>query len=502
MKRGIVLLIVVTMLLSTFVGCGETSDSSVNDNSATNNQVSNNEKKDKETDNTNQVNEMTIYIRMMEAQDKWFRENIITNFEKEYGVKINVRTFDNVVDLMQVLELDKKQQSIGLVKTADSMLHPLAERGYVMNLRDIEGINLDADLSEYMDQALELATVNGEPYYIPRKLETNTLLYLKSKVNDAAANWEQFKGDINTMFEAENGFGLPDSYMLESDPNQWDWYDLAVVGYYWSHTEINGSMEPRIAHRGKDYSGTTTELVTKAFQVGASQEDILHMTGQAIVDTFEWEVFMKENGLYNPGMWEEGWSGGGIWNAMAAGKVYLAFMHQIDAFFIHGGTDPSMMGYLVDPDDMAVAVMPAGASLEIEGGQPARTGSHASQLGGWCWGIPTTTPDAKLSYELARYITNAENHRAEASTFGMMPVRKDIMNDLDTAFEAQWIQDVFNTAVNQLNSDVTRLPIDSNWPAIGQLYNDAWYDIVVSGNNSDIESTLQGYTEKASDYLE
>ena len=447
------------------------------------------------------TDEITVYIRMMESQDKWFRENIIADFEKETGVKVNVRTFENTVDLMQVLELDKGQNTVGLVKTADSMLTPLVANELIMNLKDVEGIDLEADLDEYLDQALELSYVDGEPYFIPRKLETNTLLYLKTPVADAVANWEGMKADIEAMFKAENGVGLPDGYALEADPNMWDWYDLAVVGYYWSNTEMDGVVEPGIAHRGKDYGGTQTELVTKAFQAGASQEDVLNMTGQAIVDTYEWEVFMKDNGLYNPGMWEEGWSGGGIWNAMAAGKVYLAFMHQIDAFFIHGGTDPSMTGYLVDPDEMAVAVMPAGASLEIADGAPVRMGDHASQLGGWSWGIPTSTPDANLSYDLARYITNAENHAKEASTFGMMPVRKDIMANLGDSFDQAWIQDVFNNAVNQLGQNVTKLPVDARWPEIGQLYNDAWYDIVVNNNNSDIEATLKTYADKAAEIL-
>jgi maltose-binding protein MalE len=503
MKKLLALILVLVMATSLLAACGssdnggsDTPAPAEKEEPAKNDAVPEKEEVEVSVEDGYSVDEMTVYIRMMESQDKWFRENIISDFEKETGVKINVRTFESITDLIQVLELDKDQNTVGLVKTAAEMLNPLVANDLVLNLKDIEGIDLDADLDEYLDAALELSYVDGEPYYIPRKLETNTLLYVKSKVDEAVAGWEPMKGDIDAMFAATNGVGLPADYALEADPNMWDWYDLAVVGYYWNATE----GEPKIAHRGKDYGGTQVELVTKAFQAGATQEEVLNFSGQAIQDAYEWEVFMKENSLYNPGMWEEAWSGGGIWNAMAGGQVYLAFMHQIDAFFIHGGTDPSMTGYLANPDDMATAIMPAGASLEMADGAPARMGEHASQLGGWSWGIPASTPDANLSYDLARYITNAHNHAKESSTFGMMPVRKDIMANLGESFEEQWIQDVFNTAVSQMDN-VTKLPTDGNWPAIGQLYNDAWYDIVVNGNNSDIPGALKMYEEKAAEIL-
>lgn len=497
--RKILSLFMTLLLMLSVVGCTDNKEKGDSQKTPSSSDSSQGQEQDEDT-LTFDAKEMTVYIRMMESQDKWFRENIIKKFEQLHGVKINVRTFENVVDLQQILELDK-ENTIGLVKTGDSMVTPLAKKGFMMRLNEIDGVDVASDLGDYLEEAVALGTIDGEPYYIPRKLETNTLLYLKSAVEDAVANWEPMKDAIQAMFKAENGFGLPSDYTLEADPNAWDWYDLAVAGYYWANTEMNGMKEPRIAHRGKDYAGTTTELVTKAFQAGASQEEVLHMTGQGIVDAYEWEVFMKENGLYNPGMWEEGWSGGGIWKAMAAGKVYLAFMHQIDAFFIHGGTDPSMTGYLANPDDMGVAIMPAGASLDMADGKPARMGKHASQLGGWWWGIPKSTPDAKLSYALARFITNAENHKAEASTFGMMPVRKDIMDDLGSSFEEDWIKDVFQNAVKQINSDVTPLPTDLNWPEIAQLYNDAWFDIVVSGNHDNVQSQLETYTKKAADIL-
>lgn len=494
-KRIIALLCITMLLVGTLVGCGSKTEVPNANDEQTGSAEQNNVKKFK-------TNEITLYIRMMEMQDKWFRENIIKPFEKKYGVKVNVRTFEKEVDLQNILELDKDKKTIGLVKTPHTQLIPLVKKGLIMDLGQAVGDRYKEDIKEYTDAAIKMATIDGKVYYIPRKLETNTLLYLKSKVKDAVENWKKFEGPINDMFKKYNGVGLPDGYTLEADPNEWDWYDLAVVGYYWANTEYNGKKEPRIAHRGKKYGGTIVEMLTKIYQAGGTPEDALAMNTEPVKDMFEWEVFFKENGLYNPGMWEEGWSGGGIWKAMAAGKVYLAFMHQIDAFFIHGGSNPNMTGYLVDPDDMGVAIMPKGASLKLKDGKPVREGKHASQLAGWWWGIPSSTPDAELSYELARWITNAENHKEEVQTFGMMPIRKDIVNNLKGTFKEAWMQEVFNTANRQVQASVQPVPQVTEWPAVGQLYLDAWYDIVVDGNNKDIQKTLdEKYAPKAKEAL-
>jgi maltose-binding protein MalE len=481
-KKLVSIFMMFTLIIGVMAGCS--SESTISDESV---------------DKKFKTDEITIYIRMMEMQDKWFRENIIKPFERKYGVKVNVRTFESSVDLENVLKMDKDKNTIALVKTLHSDLVPFVEKGLMMDLETAVGDRYKEDIQEYTDISVEMGTINGKVYYIPRKLETNTLLYLKSKVKDAVDNWKKFEIEINAMFKKENGYGLPDGYELESDPNQWDWYDLAVVGYYWANTEYDGKKEPRIAHRAKRYEGSVTELVTKVYQAGGTPDDALAMNTDPVKDTFKWEVFFKENNLYNPGMWEEGWSGGGIWEAMAKGKVYLAFMHQIDAFFIHGGSNPNMTGYLADPDDMGLAVMPKGVSLELENGQPVREGSHGSQLAGWWWGIPTSTPDPELSYELARWITNAENHKAEAQQFGMLPIRKDIINNLEGTFAEEWMQEVFDVANRQVQEGVQPIPQVTVWPEFVQLYLDAWYDIVVDGKYSVDEGLDNVYGSKATE---
>jgi ABC-type glycerol-3-phosphate transport system substrate-binding protein len=434
-----------------------------------------------------EVREFTLLIRMMDQQDRWFREELVPSFAKEAGAKITVVTFDQFPDIEVMADLEHKsgRHTIGVIKTPMEEVFPMVAKKFMMPLKDIVGEEqLRKDLAEYVDAGVEAGKIEGVQYYIPRKLEANAFFYLKSKVSKAVANWQSMKGDINAMFKAYNGYGLPAGYSLEPDPNEWDWYDLGVVSYYWAHTPgEDGLTMPRMAHRGKDYDGTTSELLTKIYQMGGTEKDVLSMDTDPVIDMFEWEAFYVHNGLYVPAMWEESWSGGGIWKGFAAGRVYAAFMHQIDAFFLHGGTHPDMAGYLVDPNDMATAIMPKGVSLELDSsGRPVREGGHHSNFSGWWWGVPNTSPNPGLSYKLIRLITSYEWHKKESSTFGMMPVRNDIYEDLSKAFPEKWMQGVFNTALAQFKAGTVKAPMVPAWASISQNYRSAWYDVCTGRN--------------------
>jgi ABC-type glycerol-3-phosphate transport system substrate-binding protein len=432
--------------------------------------------------------EMTVLIRMMDMQDKWFREELVPAFEKEYNCKLNVVTFDKFPDIevMVKLEVDTGRKTIGFVKTPQDEVYPMVALGYMMPLEDIVGKEeVEKIKDEYVESAWNFGVIEGKTYYIPRKLETYLFFYLKSKVAEAVANWETFKDDINAMFKDYNGYGLPAGYEFEADPSEWDYYDLAVFAYYWAHTPgEDGLTKPRLCHRGKDYGGTSAELYTKIFEMGGTAEDIAAMDTDPVIDMYEWEAFFIHNNLYDSGMWEESWSGGGIWKALAAGRVYAAnHMHQIDSFFIRGGTHPDMAGYLADPEDMGLALVPKGVSLELDAdGKPVREGGHYSNFAGWWWGVPVTSPDPKLSYELARFITSAEWHKKESSIFGMMPVRKDIYADLAAAFPEKWMQEVFDISLKQFEAGTEPPLLVPTLASISQLYRNAWYDICTGKN--------------------
>jgi len=431
-----------------------------------------------------QINkDFVLVIRMMGIQDAWFREHLIRPFEKMHGANVTVASFDGFWDLEVMLKLDRQRNapSIGLVKTPLEMTRPLKDFmspfDDILNKDDLESLK-----AVYDPSALEKGRIEGKLYYLPRKLETRMMVYVKSKVNEAVAGWKKFESDIAKALSTHNGFGLPSDYTLESDPNQWDYFDLFVAAWYWSRTPYYGITLPRMAHRGKKYAGTVVGLVDRTFQMGGNEENVLKMDSRPVVDMFLWEALYRKYRLYNPSMWQDPWSGGGIWNAMKDGKVYLAMMHQIDCFFIHGGTHPQMQGYLVDPDEMGVAVMPGGVSLEVDDrGIPCRKGNKKAGTSGWWWGIPKTAPNPRLSAALAQWITEYKNHRDECRTFGMMPVRKDITSDLKGVFPEAWMARVFDTSIHQLtlNGD-TMAPLLPEYSEIGKIYLAAWYDIVVS----------------------
>jgi ABC-type glycerol-3-phosphate transport system substrate-binding protein len=336
-------------------------------------------------------------------------------------------------------------------------------------------------------------------------LETHLLFYLESKVQDALDGWQGYRAEIDAMLREANGYGLPAGYDLEQEPREWDFYDIAVLAYFWANHSYQGLTIPRLAHRGKRYHGTVNELITRIFQLGGDREDVLSMETDAVGDMFGWESFFIKNHLYHSGMWEQAWSGGDIWNAISSGEIFMCVFHQIDFFFVHGGSDPTMTGYLADPSDMGVAIMPKGVSLELTSdGRPQRVAGHYSNLSGWWWGVPVTSPDPELSYRLARFITSRENQIEECSRFGMFPVRVDVVDDLAEAFHEEWKRTVFRTTQMQFESGTEEPPRLDEWSQIGKNYLDAWYDLCVKRmtlRKEEISAGLKQYAKINQDIL-
>jgi ABC-type glycerol-3-phosphate transport system substrate-binding protein len=442
----------------------------------------------------NKKGELTVLIRMMPAQQRFFREQIVKEFEKEYKCRVNLATFNNEWDIERMLKLDagKKVPEIGLVKTPFEITRVLVEKGFMSRLSDVvDSAQVSADLAEYHPLAAGLGIINSEAYYIPRKLETRIMFYRKSKVADAVAKFEAHKARISTELKQRNGYGLPKDYVFENDPAEWDFYDIYVAGSIWANEEYNGVKVGRIAHRGARYGGTALTLVDRALQIGADQKDILTLNGDKTTEMYLWENQMIKSGMYNPGMWQDPWKGSDIYNGIKDGKVFLSFLQQIDCFLVHGWEeDPGMPTYLPDMNDMGLCMMPKAVSFTMQkGGKPQYEGSRKISIGGWWWGIPKTSPNAKLAYDFARFVASKENQARECSRFGMIPVRKDIMGNMSMVFEHGWVGEIFKVSTDQVtanmgDSDITTVPLVKQYSAVAQNMVEAWYKLCVEYDES------------------
>jgi len=431
--------------------------------------------------------EFTVLVRMMPAQQRFFEQEIVAKFNKEHNCKISVASFTDQWDIERFLKLDagKKSPEIGLVKTPFEVTRDLAYKGYVLPLsKVVDSAKVMMDLAEYHALASGLGYVDGVPYYIPRKLETRILFYRKSMVADAVAKFDKHKKRINDELKKQNGYGLPKDYVLESDPNKWDLYDVYVAGSIWAHEEYNGVKMARIAHRGARYEGTALDLVDRALQLGATHQDIL-VLGDKTAQTMLWENIFIRNGLYNPGMWQDPWRGANLYNGIKDGKVFLTYFQQIDCFNVHGWPDdPGMPTYLPEINDMGLAAIPKAVSFELDSkGAPAFEGTRSISTGGWWWGIPVTSPNPRLAYEFARFITSKANQAQECSKFGMIPVRKDILLNLPEVFPEGWVGDIFKTSVDQVAVNaLTTVPLVKEYPQVEQNLIDIWYSLCVEYN--------------------
>ncbi|MGE5856134.1 MAG: ABC transporter substrate-binding protein, partial [Syntrophaceae bacterium] len=386
--------------------------------------------------------ELTILLHMLPNQEIYFRNDVLNEFEKLNNCKINIVKFEQWWDIetMLMLQKEKKDPNIFLVKVPFEMTRVLAGKGLMEPLDTIIAPDvLERDMAEYHPLALGLGYIDNKPFYIPRKLETRLIFYLKSKVDEAVKNWKKDEKELNKLLKKQNGYGLPKGYELEAEPEKWDLYDIFVMGWYWAHQKYFNTnvFMPRIAHRADRYEGTALGLVDQAIQFGGSSDDILRMDAEPVMDMFLWEAVFVKNKIFNPDMWNESWRGSNIYDAIKDGKVFLTVFQQIDCFLVHGWEEsPEMPGYLKDPEDMGVATMPLAVSFELNpDGTYKKVGSKKISTGGWWWGIPKTSPDKALAYQLARFVTNRDNQSVECSKFGMIPVRKDIINNLSDAFE-------------------------------------------------------------------
>ena len=436
--------------------------------------------------------ETSVLIHMMDAQETFFRTEVVPSFTRGSRTRVNV-VHMNTVDSIAA-DVARLGPGAGLIKIPFYQGWGLVERGVIAPL---ESLVTAAEMEEIEATYLltSLGRKEGKTWFIPRKFETRLMVYSRKRVAEVVARRHEMRSAVDSALQRLNGRGLPAAYVFKEDPGQWDFFDLFFAGYVWSRTTYHGREHGRVAHQGRRYGGTSQRIVDRVFQCGGSAQDVLLMSGDAVVDAFEWEAAYALSGVYNPRMWEKGWGSLEIWEGFGNEGVFLSFLTQSDCFFLHGTGNDGLQGYLDDPADMGIAVMPAGGSLQLnELGDPLRSGSRAITTGGWWWGVAASSSDTRAAYRLARHITSVNNQIQGCTRFGMIPVRKDILSDITMMFGGGWVTRIYEASFHQLMHNAsTAIPDHPAFGQIADLYLDAWFDLAVQRGVDRYGSLEQGY---------
>jgi ABC-type glycerol-3-phosphate transport system substrate-binding protein len=423
----------------------------------------------------------TIAVNMIPDELDYFTNEIVAGFNKANKCDLQVMNYtDNArlpgfFDKLPRRKSGQKYPRLGVAMIPHERTRSLIKAG---KLRSLNSFLSKEKIEEIKDTyfLVDMFESEAKIFLIPRKLETRMLVYLKDKVKAAQDHWIEMKPDIDEALRDENGAGLPMEYALEASPDLWDFFDLFVVGYYWKHHADNQLKAGRMAHRGKKYHGTVTGLMDRVFQCGGTETAVLDLRMDPAADAFAWECLMIKHGLYNPKIWEQSWSGVDIWTAFKAHETYLAFMTQIDCFFLMGGEKGSAP--YVKPENLGVSVMPGGCSIELsDPGAVLRKGRHAVSTGGWWWGIPKKGAKRKLAFKFIEYVTSLEVQKKECGKFGLIPVRMEMMMNSPDFFKSKALQKIFKVSKHQLtNNSINSVPVVKDYNKLEKIYLDIWYD--------------------------
>lgn len=427
------------------------------------------------------LKKLTVLTHMEPDQEFYFKNTILKDYEKKTSVKVSVLKYGSTDSLEGYLK--KYSGKVNLVLVPDEESRFLLNRGY---FKPLDMFLTPEELRFFNDNFLlsSFGMADARPTLIPRQFETSLLVYSKSKVKDALKEWPQLKEKINGEIKRNNGFGLPAGYSLESDPNKWDYYDIAVVGLIWANTEFNGRMASRVAHRARKNPELSMHIENDIYQLKGDSTDIFNCRGDAVVDAVQWESFYAASGVYNKKMWESGWGGPELLEMFASGEIFLATMTQAECFYLHGTGHAERKGLMKDPSDLGVALMPTACSFELDvNGKIVRKGIKSVATKIWWWAIPFDASSTTLSYRLARFLSDTVAQVGECTRFGMIPVRKEVVNDMSVLFKDAWAKEVLETSLGQvvLNGNLT-LTDNAYSDKIRNMYIELWYDIIVGHN--------------------
>ena len=74
------------------------------------------------------------------------------------------------------------------------------------------------------------------------------------------------------------------------------------------------------------------------------------------------------------------------------------------------------------------------------------------------WALPVHSPEPRLAWELARYLTQRGLHQRETEAQGLLPIRRDLAEEYPILFRLDWMQRLLDASYRQVQRGSGDLP--------------------------------------------
>lgn len=426
-----------------------------------------------------------ILLRASEPRAKWMQANELSEFAADHDLDLELvlaRDFDEVHDKLN--EEARRPTGILLADMNDEYAGDLRSEKAIRPISDgADPEEIGPALEDYLPEAVERCKVEGKLWFLPKRAQVDVIAYLSPAIEDAFLHWEEHRKEIQAALKEANGIGLPAGFELERNPESWDSYDLFVAGWTWAHRPARWAepvaalvppgatppapiARPRLAFRTGRNEDAVRDLVGAFYRHGLQKpEELKDHRSPPILDALQWRALLGKHHLLAPECeTKEGCDAFAVNRLLHDRKIAFAPVNQPDAFWIHGGArrdaDPGMRG----PGDLGFTLESSGVSLELDAKtrQPARKGRTWSFDEIHLWALPARSPDPRLAWQLALFLTQRGLQLRETEAEGMLPIRKDLRQDYQVVFRLDWMQRVLRASYKQIYFGAGDLPENLN----------------------------------------